>query len=247
MRKAIPECAQLFQTAGLVEVAARVRFLAGYSRFFSKSFSLFRQALIEWGRLFETASLLLHGADPYLRKAGARLAISSPINATGPGGDRNTIHGCVVSSVIRPIHFYSLLCLQKRPLCDAVVGARANSQYRAGIGDYQSKPEAALPLYSHCRVSSSVHPGTANRGVGVPPLIEGLGLEALIADKAFDSNAIIADLDARGAKVVISQHPRRAKPLAIDDGDVQMAASNRELLRQTEGIQTYRHTRRQDR
>jgi hypothetical protein len=49
---------------------------------------------------------------------------------------------------------------------DAVVSAPANSQYRAGIGDYQPKPEAALPLYSHCRVSSSVHPGTANRGVG---------------------------------------------------------------------------------
>jgi transposase len=31
------------------------------------------------------------------------------------------------------------------------------------------------------------------------------------------SNAIIADLDARGAKVVISQHPRRAKPRAIDE------------------------------
>ena len=43
-----------------------------------------------------------------------------------------------------------------------------------------------------------------------------LAFGALIADKAFDSNAIIADLDARGAKVVISQHPRRAKPLAID-------------------------------
>jgi transposase len=52
--------------------------------------------------------------------------------------------------------------------------------------------------------------------VGVPPLIEGLTFDALIADKAFDSNAIIADLDARGAKVVISQHPRRAKPLVID-------------------------------
>ena len=38
----------------------------------------------------------------------------------------------------------------------------------------------------------------------------------LIADKAFDSNAIIADLNERGAKVVISQHPRRASPLPID-------------------------------
>ncbi|HEX3915902.1 MAG TPA: hypothetical protein VHW60_01090, partial [Caulobacteraceae bacterium] len=38
----------------------------------------------------------------------------------------------------------------------------------------------------------------------------------LIADKAFDANWIIADLDARGAKVVISQHSRRSQPLAID-------------------------------
>lgn len=30
-------------------------------------------------------------------------------------------------------------------------------------------------------------------------------------------NAIIADLDARGAKAVISQHSRRAKPFAIDE------------------------------
>jgi hypothetical protein len=34
--------------------------------------------------------------------------------------------------------------------------------------------------------------------VGVPPLLEGLAFDALIADKAFDSNAIIAELDARG-------------------------------------------------
>jgi transposase len=60
-------------------------------------------------------------------------------------------------------------------------------------------------------------PGQRFDTVGVPPLIDGLAFEALIADKAFDSNIIIADLDARGAKAVISQHPRRAKPLAIDE------------------------------
>jgi transposase len=60
-------------------------------------------------------------------------------------------------------------------------------------------------------------PGQRFDTVGVPPLIEGLAFDALIADKAFDSNVIIAELDARGAKVVISQHPRRAKPLAIDE------------------------------
>jgi len=40
--------------------------------------------------------------------------------------------------------------------------------------------------------------------------------DGLIADKAFDTDAIIADLNERGAKVVISQHPRRSKPLDID-------------------------------
>jgi transposase len=37
-----------------------------------------------------------------------------------------------------------------------------------------------------------------------------------IADKAFDSNSIITDLNERGAKIVISQHPRRASPRPID-------------------------------
>ena len=59
-------------------------------------------------------------------------------------------------------------------------------------------------------------PGQRFDTVGVPPLIEGLAFGALIADKAFDSNAIIAELDARGAKIVISQHPRRAQPLPLD-------------------------------
>ncbi|AEG56912.1 IS5/IS1182 family transposase [Sinorhizobium meliloti] len=60
-------------------------------------------------------------------------------------------------------------------------------------------------------------PGHRYHTVGVPPLIDGVAFGALIADdKAFDSNTIIADLDERGAKVVISQHPRRAEPLPFD-------------------------------
>ncbi len=59
-------------------------------------------------------------------------------------------------------------------------------------------------------------PGQRFDTVGVADLIEGVGFGALIADKAFDSNAILADLDRRGAKAVISQHPRRAAPLIID-------------------------------
>jgi Transposase and inactivated derivatives len=59
-------------------------------------------------------------------------------------------------------------------------------------------------------------PGHRFDTVGVPPLIDGLDFGALIADKAFDSNTIIADLNQRGAKIVISQHPRRTKPLPLD-------------------------------
>ena len=60
-------------------------------------------------------------------------------------------------------------------------------------------------------------PGHRFDTVGVAPLIKGIEFGALIADKAFDSNSIISDLNERGAKIVISQHPRRAKPIAIDD------------------------------
>ncbi len=59
-------------------------------------------------------------------------------------------------------------------------------------------------------------PGQRFDTVGVQPLIDGVEFGGLIADKAFDSNAIIADLNERGAKIVISQHPRRSQPLTID-------------------------------
>ncbi len=59
-------------------------------------------------------------------------------------------------------------------------------------------------------------PGNRFDTVGVAPLIDGIEFDGLIADKAFDSNHIIADLNERGAKIVVSQHPRRASPLPID-------------------------------
>lgn len=52
--------------------------------------------------------------------------------------------------------------------------------------------------------------------VGIPALIEDVRYGSLIADKAFDSDAIIAALNDRGARVVTSQYPRRAGPLKID-------------------------------
>ena len=57
---------------------------------------------------------------------------------------------------------------------------------------------------------------TARGTVGLALLVDRLSFAALIAVKAFDSDAIIADIDARGAKVVIAHRPRRSAPRAID-------------------------------
>lgn len=59
-------------------------------------------------------------------------------------------------------------------------------------------------------------PGHRFDTVGVAPLIDGISFDALLADKAFDSNWIIADMNARGALICISQRPRRLAPLVID-------------------------------
>ena len=67
-----------------------------------------------------------------------------------------------------------------------------------------------------CLVRFILLPGQRFDSIGVPPLIDGIDFDGLIADKAFDSNSIIAELNERGAKIVISQHPRRTKPLPID-------------------------------
>jgi len=59
-------------------------------------------------------------------------------------------------------------------------------------------------------------PGQRYDTVGVAPLIDGIQFGALIADKAFDANWIIAELNQRGAGIVVSQPPNRRNPLPID-------------------------------
>ncbi len=59
-------------------------------------------------------------------------------------------------------------------------------------------------------------PGQRHDTIGVAPLIKNMTFAALLADKAFDVDWIIRDMQARGAQIVISQHPNRKAPLAID-------------------------------
>jgi transposase len=58
-------------------------------------------------------------------------------------------------------------------------------------------------------------PGQRHDTVGVAPLIEDVEFDGVIADKAFDANWLVAELNERGATIVISQMPRRKAPLAI--------------------------------
>jgi Transposase DDE domain len=46
-------------------------------------------------------------------------------------------------------------------------------------------------------------PGQRHDTVGVPPLIEGIAFDALLGDKAFDTDWLRAELDSRGAAAVI--------------------------------------------
>jgi len=50
----------------------------------------------------------------------------------------------------------------------------------------------------------------------VAPLIGGINFGGLLADKAFDSNWIIDELNERGAMICISQRPQRLDPIEID-------------------------------
>ncbi len=59
-------------------------------------------------------------------------------------------------------------------------------------------------------------PGQRHDSVGVAPLLRDLDFAALLADKAFDSDAIRAELDDRGALAVIPPKANRAADIFCD-------------------------------
>jgi transposase len=59
-------------------------------------------------------------------------------------------------------------------------------------------------------------PGQRHDSIGVEPLIAGLTFEALIGDKAFDSDLLRAELAGRGALAVIPPKSNRASLIPCD-------------------------------
>ena len=56
-------------------------------------------------------------------------------------------------------------------------------------------------------------PGQAHDMKGVEPLIDGVAFDALLADKAFDADWLLTELDARGASAIIRDGTERATRL----------------------------------
>ena len=59
-------------------------------------------------------------------------------------------------------------------------------------------------------------PGHRHDSIGVEPLITGIDFDALIADKAFDNDALRATLNKRGAIAVIPAKADRKTPIPHD-------------------------------
>src|SRR4051794_15264082 len=64
--------------------------------------------------------------------------------------------------------------------------------------------------------SRAVRPAAGHDSAGVAPLLTDLDFSALLADKAFDSDAIRADLDDRGAAAVIPPKANRVTTISCD-------------------------------
>jgi transposase len=59
-------------------------------------------------------------------------------------------------------------------------------------------------------------PGHRHDSLGAAPLLEGVAIAALIADKAFDNNWLREQLDDRGATAVIPPKSNRLRRIAFD-------------------------------
>jgi len=59
-------------------------------------------------------------------------------------------------------------------------------------------------------------PGQRNNITRVKELIADQSFDALLADKTFDANWLIEELQRRGTQVVISQMPHRRSPVEIE-------------------------------
>jgi transposase len=97
-------------------------------------------------------------------------------------------------------------------------GARGGTQTQAigrSRGGLSTKIVALVDALGNL-VRFVLLPGQRHDSLGVEPLIEEIGFDALLADKAFDSDLLRAELHRRGAKAVIPPKANRSALIACD-------------------------------
>src|SRR3954454_23135173 len=109
---------------------------------------------------------------------------------------------------------------RRRPLGAPDAAARqAPHHRRRGPRRFRRRPAQPGPrhpgLAQHA-VRFVLLPGQRHDSAGVAPLLTNLDFSALLADKAFDSDAIRADLDDRGAAAVIPPKANRVTTIPCD-------------------------------
>ncbi len=92
-------------------------------------------------------------------------------------------------------------------------------------------------------------PGQRHDLIGVPPLLEGVEFEALIADKAYDSNDFRAELGVRAATAVIPPRSNRVEAIDYDTEMYEWRRPGGEFLLQAQAFSSscgaFREDRRQ--
>ena len=90
-------------------------------------------------------------------------------------------------------------------------------------------------------------PGQAHDLKGVAPLIEDVAFDALLADKAFDADWLLAELDARRASAVIPPKANRTIKRDYDKHAYKWRHMAEKPLRQSKGVPGHCHALRKDR
>ena len=162
-----------------------------------------------WRRCFGSCAPVSRGVICPLSSATGRA--SSRASGRGEGGRLQASVRCRLGRAghgIRHDRRHDRPCLSSRPRRKRGTCRQAIGKSKGG---WTTKIVALTDALGNL-VRFELLPGHRYDTVGVAALIDGLAFDALFADKAYDSNSLVEDLDDRGAKVVISQRPNAWRP-----------------------------------
>lgn len=104
---------------------------------------------------------------------------------------------------------------RRRPQKEDGTGGQAEQALGRSRGGFGTKIHGAVSGLG-LPAKLILTPGQASDMTHAKALIEGLPIEVVIADKGYDSRAVVEAIEAQGAEAVIPSLKSRAKPRAYD-------------------------------